>query len=199
MARPPHIDGEDAFDGILDTLARAAEEAERLTLGQILAAIGTRGFGPLMVILAMFLILPVGLVPGMPGAVAVVLALIAVEILTGGRALHPPRRLRELTLRSALVLGFVRRVRPWARRVHRLLHPRLTPLAASRAGLAAVAVTILAIAAVIFVVGVIPGLPFLLSFPVLLFGLGLTARDGLAVALGYAMILPPLGLALHLF
>ncbi|MBD3765672.1 MAG: exopolysaccharide biosynthesis protein [Rhodobacterales bacterium] len=199
MARPPQMNGGDAFDGILDTLARAAEAEDRLTLGQILAAIGTRGFGPLLVILALFLILPVGLVPGMPGAVAVVLALIAVEILTGGRALHLPRRLRGRTLRSALVLGFVRRVRPWTRWLHRLLHPRLVPLAASRAGLAAVAVTILGVAAVIFVAGVIPGLPFLLAFPVLLFGLGLTAHDGLAVALGYALILPLVGIALHLF
>jgi hypothetical protein len=39
-------------------------------------------------------------------------------------------------------------------------------------------------------IGSIPGLPFVLCVPVLLFGLGLTAGDGLCIAIGFAITIP---------
>ena len=45
-------------------------------------------------------------------------------------------------------------------------------------------------AILLIVIGAVPGLPFLLALHVLTFGLGLTTRDGLFVAAGYAILLP---------
>ena len=45
------------------------------------------------------------------------------------------------------------------------------------------------------VLGAIPILPPLMGIPVLFFALGLTTRDGAAVALGYLLLLPAIYVA----
>ena len=47
--------------------------------------------------------------------------------------------------------------------------------------------------------GFIPGLPFALSWHLLVFGLGLTLRDGVLVAIGWAIVVPEIALILWLW
>ncbi len=182
--------GDRGLTGLLADLAALAEGRDRVSLDEVLATIGTRGFGPPIVVLALILILPMGMVPGMPGAVALTLAAIAVQLGLGGRRLRPPRRLREARIAARHLRAVVRRLGPLARWSGRVLRPRWRRLAATRLAALLLAVALLATAAVVFVLGFIPGLPFALAWPLLLIGLGLTARDGLAVAIGLALYLP---------
>ncbi|MCR9148952.1 MAG: exopolysaccharide biosynthesis protein [Rhodobacteraceae bacterium] len=190
QTRPEDATGDSGLSGLLADLAALAEGRERVSLDALLATIGTRGFGPPIVVLALLLILPVGMVPGMPGAVALTLAAIAVQLGLGRRCLRPPRRLREARIAARHLRAVIGRLRPLARRSERVLRPRLPRLTASRLAALTLAAALLATAAVVFVLGFIPGLPFMLAWPLLLIGLGLTARDGLAVAIGLALYLP---------
>jgi hypothetical protein len=184
---------EDQFGGLLADIEAAVGEDERVRFGDLLAAMGARGFGPLLCLLALALILPSGMIPGLPNAVAVLLAFVGVEMALGNRALRLPRRLRDWQISGDRVRAFAQRTRPLAARAARLVRPRYGHAVTSRPALLVIAGTLIVTALVLFVVGFIPGLPFLIAVPVLLVGLGLTARDGVLLAAGLALLLMPLG------
>jgi hypothetical protein len=188
--RTPDAATDAGLSGLLADIERLAGGGGHVTLDALLATIGPRGFGPVIVTMALILILPLGMIPGMPGFVAIVLAAIGVELALGRHALKPPRRLRDLRVPAALLAGIARRLRPLARWSGRVLRPRLPFLAAARPGGLLIAAVLILSSGVIFVLGFIPGLPFALAWPLLLIGLGLTVRDGAAVVAGLALYLP---------
>jgi len=130
--------------------------------------------------------LPTGLIPMMPATIGGLLALTAIQMIVGGRGVSVPPRLGRVTIPPATLAAALRRIAPLSKRLGRVLHPRLGPLVHGALPLLAIALILLASAAVMIVIGSIPGLPFLLCIPAVLFGLGLTAGDGVFVALGFA-------------
>ncbi len=188
-----HAPDQDHFTGLLDDLAAAVGGAEHIRFGDILATIGARGFGPLLCLFSTALILPSGMIPGLPGIVAVLYAMIGIEIALGNRALRLPRRVRDWQVPATHVRAFIERAVPLAKRARRVLKPRYADAVTARPTLLLVAATLLATAVVLFVMGFIPGLPFLIAVPVLLVGLGLTAEDGLVLGAGLILLLMPLG------
>lgn len=186
------------LEGIFADLEQAASGRDELTAAEILHVIGARGFGPVLVVLSAFLILPVGMIPGLPAAVAVILALIGLMMLVGRTRLHLPARIGRLTLKSARIIAVAQRIRPQAVRLHRVLRARLEVLAASRAALTAIGVILIGTALVLFFIGFIPFLPLVLALHILLLGLGLTARDGLAVLAALVLVVPEAMLVLRI-
>ena len=182
--------GDDQLSGLLDDLEALLDDRERVSLGEIIDTLGARGFGPLLVTLSAFLILPVGMIPGMPGLVAIVLVLIGLQMLIGQKRLWAPVGVRSRTVSAELLRVSIHRARPIARRLRPVLMPRLCALTDNGLLLTTAAAIFIATGAVIFVIGFIPGLPFVLSIHVLLIGLGMTARDGIVTALGFAAIAP---------
>ena len=91
-------------------------------------------------------------------------------------------------------MRWVKVSRPWARRLRPILATRATALIDGALPARMMGAILLATGAVMFVIGFIPGLPFTLAGHVLLFGLGLTARDGVLVGLGFVATLAEIGL-----
>jgi len=182
--------GDDQLSGLLDDLEALLDDRERVSLGEIIDTLGARGFGPLLVTLSAFLILPVGMIPGMPGLVAIVLALIGLQMLIGQKRLWAPVGVRNRTVSADLLRISISRARPIARRLRPVLMPRYYGLVDNGLILTSAAAIFIGTGVVIFLIGFIPGLPFVLSIHVLLIGLGMTARDGIVTALGFAAIAP---------
>lgn len=178
------------LEGILADLEQAAESRDRLTADEMLDVVGARGFGPVLAVLSLFLLLPVGMVPGMPAVVGLVLILIGVLMMMGRKRLHLPRRIGRLALAAHRITAVTRRMRPWAARLRALVHPRLTFLAASRPAVVALGLVLAATGLVLIFIGFVPFLPFVLALHVVLIGIGLTMRDGIVVLLGLALLLP---------
>jgi hypothetical protein len=181
------------LDGPLTDLEQALGEREAMSVSEVLSTVGKRGFGPILVLLATFLILPFGAIPGVPAVVAIFIALIALEMVLGGKVLRLPRKLREISLNGDRIRAFLRHARPMGQRLGRLFRPRFIDLAASQFAYLFIASALFFTAIIMFFVGFIPGLPFLLAWPILLFGLGLTARDGGAIMAGITLFLMPMG------
>jgi hypothetical protein len=182
--------GDDQLAGLLDDLDALLGEKDRVSLGEIIDTLGARGFGPLLVTLSAFLILPVGMIPGTPGLVAIVLVLIGLQMLIGQKRLWAPVGLRNRTISAEVLRLSIARARPIARRLRPVLMPRYYGLLDNGLILTTAAAIFIATGVVIFLIGFIPGLPFVLSIHVLLIGLGMTARDGIITALGFAAIGP---------
>lgn len=178
---PAHTLG-DVLDRI-DELARAPEAAANgVTVGALMAAIGRRGYGPLLLIVGLISISPLTLAPGTTWFAAAITLLLSLQMAAG--ALHP--WLPAPTLRLVVpyrILGRVSpRLRPWADRLDAVLAPRLTFLADPPLINFGAAACVIA-ALLTFPLGLIPIAPLAPGIAVTLFGLGVTARDGLLLGL----------------
>jgi hypothetical protein len=187
---PPNH-GPDEVVTIVDLLDELAQGRAAVTFGEIVETLGARGFGPLLLALAVLLVLPIGMIPGVGGAVGLVMAVIGVQILRGGRGLWLPTAVRDRSLPSERLHSACLFLRPRMQWLRRHLRPRVLALAEGAVSLRLIAVLLVCAGLVMAVMGAIPILPPLMGIPVLFFALGLTTRDGAAVALGYLLLVPP--------
>jgi len=169
-----------SLSALLDRLARGFGSE---TVGSLLGRLGSRSFGPVLALCALFAILPTGAIPGISAVPGLVALLAAGQLALGRPCLALPRRLSAINVAPETVAGLVRRVRPTARFLDPVLKPRLlilterpwSRLVAGVAAMTAVSMTALAL------------VPFAALPPgavLLLIGLGLTTRDGVVVAAG---------------
>ncbi len=182
---------------ILDQMEDMADGEHKVSLEEVLDCIGERSFGPLLLLPGLAALTPLGVVPGLPTAVAVVVVLVAAQLLIGRKSFWLPEFLLKRTVkgdRFRKSMGTARKATGW---VDRILRPeRLKPLTgktASRIIAAVCCVTALAMPPLELV-------PFGVAAPasaVTAFGLGLTARDGLLVLIGLAMASVTIGLVVY--
>ena len=160
-------------------LASLSEQtaAEDVSVRDMLNAVGRRSYGPILLLLGFIAISPLTIIPGTSWLVALIILLIAGQIVLGRAFPWVPKRILDFSFpRSALVTG-VENARQYARPVDKVLKPRLAFL--SRPPFISLsALVCIAAALVMFPLGLVPFGPVLPSLTVLLFGLGLTARDG---------------------
>ena len=183
-----------ALSGMLDDLELLTRGRSVVMLGQVIDCLGSRGFGPILMVFSLLQILPVGMAPGVPGIVGALTLLIGVLMLIGSRRLHLPGRLRRIPLPARIIRGTAEWATPHTHKLHRMLHPRLTFLIEGLIPLRILALILIPTGLLMLVIGFIPGLPFLMSIHVLLFGIALATRDGLVAVLGYAVCLPEIWL-----
>lgn len=183
---------------VLDALEALADDSGDVSLGAILDGVGARGYGPLMVVLSVFLVPPFGAVPGIPAIVGLLLVALGVQMLLPGRGLWVPARLRRLTFGAEVLQQTAERARPTAEWLDRILAPRLPALSGGPVIVRLVALVLIPTGATMMVIGFVPFLPLALGLHVVLLGLGILARNGVLVLLGFASLLPEILLALWL-
>ncbi len=164
--------------------ARFAGEA--VAVRELIAALASRAYELLMILLALPFLVPVS-VPGMSTPLGLIVATISVQ-LAFGRLPWLPRRLLD----ARLPPGFLRRVlaatRGVVRVLERVLRPRWSAFTATRwlNALHFGAICLMALALALPM-----PIPLTNTFPgwsILLLAAGLMVRDGGAVLLGYVMI-----------
>lgn len=157
-------------------------DGENVSLRELLNIVGVRSFGPVILLLGFVSITPLTIVPGANWLVALVVLLFSGQLLMLRKTPWLPRRLLETRFPrkylKAAVDGGVR----WARMADKATRPRLafltrTPFSIIPAMMAVVA------ALVTFPLGLIPFGPVLPGVSLILLGVGLTARDGVFLAL----------------
>lgn len=170
----------------LTTLLEILESSgtsDRLTLGEVLATIGERGYAPLTLILSLIALLPTGAVPGVPTVCGISIVLVSVQLVFGKRVPWLPKRMRALSIGRTRFIAVAERIRPWTRRIDRLVKPRLQWLVEGAAA------RFIGLLFVLLAVCMPPLeiLPFAAAAPsggIALISLGLAGRDGLWVLLG---------------
>ncbi|WP_110687863.1 exopolysaccharide biosynthesis protein [Salinicola aestuarinus] len=172
---------------ILETLDERVED-DTITLGDIVETFDSRGFGPVFLLPALIAALPTGGVPGVPSLCGIFIALMAIQLVLGRRSPWLPRMLSERGISHDRWHRVTERIKPWTRRVDKLLKPRLEWL------MGEVAQRLLALLLVVLGLGMIPLelLPFAAAIPALAIvsmALGLTAGDGLLMLIGLLVTL----------
>jgi hypothetical protein len=157
--------------------------APRVSVGDIVAALGDRGLGVLIAIFALPAAVPVPTFPGFTAAFGLPIVAFSVQLMLRWHRLVLPRFVARRTMSTASFRAIATKVAHVLSRIERLLRPRFAavtgPISERFLG-ALCAVTALAIA--------VP-LPFghnVAALGLALIGLGLIERDGLAIMLGVA-------------
>jgi hypothetical protein len=179
--------GDDAprsLSGVIDEL-RGELEGDEVSVEDIMDAFAGRLFGPVIVLPALFALTPLGAIPLVPTAIGVILLLFAVQRALGRD--HPwiPRFLREKTVSHEKLDSALERFEPWARRIDKVVKPRLSALVEGPME-RVVAVVVVGLALSMPPLELVPFAVFVPASGALLLGVALTARDGLLAGLGMA-------------
>ena len=161
-------------------------DGDTTTLGEVLDALNSRSFGPLLLVPALMAVSPIGAIPGMSIATGLVVLLLSFQLLISQK--HPwlPSRLENFSFSRETLHKGIDKTIPWAEWLDKFTDERLTFL--THTPFRQLVAIITACLAAMFVPLAL--LPFAVSVPgtaVALFGLGLTARDGVFVLVGIAV------------
>lgn len=168
-----------------ELLRKVADDAtgERITVGDLLDALGDRAIGALLFVFAVPNVLPMP--PGMSAVLGAPLLFLAAQLTFGMRP-WLPAIISNRSLARHDFHSMIGRVIPWLQRAEKLLRPRFCVLALPPAEYA-VGLVCLLLAVVLTLP--IPMGNMLPALSISLFALGLLARDGWAIATGLAAAL----------
>jgi hypothetical protein len=184
-ATPP---GPDAVPRTVDRLRRLAARETNITMGDLIDAFGASGHAPLLMIVSGLMIVPVGMIPGVGGALGLLAAAIGLQMIVGRDGVWAPRSVRARAVSAARVTAIADRAYPVSVFLARRLDARWEWLAAGRASVAAIGAMVMLAGLSLLVIGAIPVLVPLMGLPIAVFATGLMAEDGAVVAGGYALL-----------
>lgn len=177
-----HVSHQSSLYNVIQRLKNSTK-AKETSVNAVLEAFEHRGFGPLLLIPALFLLLPTGALPGVPIVCSVILSLITLQILLGRK--HPwlPNRLRNMRFRTRKLQNGLDKITPAAKIIDRYTGPRMlwliTPLSQK-----CIAMVCLLLAISIIPIGLIPFAVDPIAIAVIILALGITVGDGLIIAVG---------------
>jgi hypothetical protein len=154
-----------------------------LSVRETLELVGRRAYGPLLLIVGLISISPLTLLPGSTWAVATLTLLISIQLMFHKRTPWMPQAALEMRLSEVQLERFIRAARPTADAVDKVIRPRLQFLA-DPPWVVGVALLCVLSALTTFPLGLVPMAPLAPGLAITFFGLGLTARDGLLLAVG---------------
>lgn len=172
-------------------LDAASGTAERLTLGELVGHLSSRGLAPLILLMGMINVFTI--IPGSSTVLGLPLVFLGFSLLVGARTLWLPAGLRDRSFDRATLARGIARARPYLERIERLAHPRWWPWGQ--------ALLDRAYGAVVLFLGLLVTLPVpfgntMPAIAIILLSLGFTARDGFWVLAGLATMALALGIVL---
>jgi hypothetical protein len=169
-----HHDLENVVEYILDITPNPG----RLSVGDLMHAIGERSFGPLILVPSLIALSPVGAIPGLPAVTSAIVILLTLQMLAGQRYFWLPNWLKQRTIDGAKLEKGLKAFRPVARFVDHFLRPRMAYFTRGVC-FYVIAVLILLVACVTPILELVPlgGIPP--NAALVAFALAIIARDGL--------------------
>ncbi len=179
---------EDGALTVSEVFARAVEAAEgpTVSVGAILRSFGARAYGPLLFVVGVIMVSPVGAIPGAPAVCVLLVMLLMGQSVVRRGPPWIPRRLARVEIDSGRLRHALEKTLPWFHRIERVVRPRLT-------GLVRPPLTHLwALACILIALTMLPlgFVPFGAAVPALalaIIGLGLMSLDGVLVLAGVAV------------
>lgn len=169
---------------VIGELKKAAEADDKVAVGELIDAMDQRGYGPVLAVLPLVEISPLGGVPGFPTLLALLLFTLTARLLLGYEHFWAPQWLRKRELKSKRVITAAEWLKPVSARIDSGLQERLV-IFAGATGRTVACVIILAL---LLTVPPLEVVPFATTIPMLIiaiFGLGLLYRDGLLMLIGF--------------
>lgn len=173
----------ESLSDLLQAIVERAEDEEQVTFGDLLDALHTRSYGPVLLLPAIVAVSPIGMIPGASIVCGSIIALLSMQMVFGLK--HPwlPERLKAFEFPHDKIRRGVNKSLPIVRRFEKFLGKRLRVL--SQPPFTRLVALLCLVLAVLFYPLAL--LPFAVALPgtaIVLLSLGLTARDGVLVLVG---------------
>ena len=170
---------------LLDRIgSRVGEDRDRISLGMILETVGSRSFGPLLLLLGVILLSPLSGIPGMPTTMGMLVLLIVVQMLFHREHFWLPACLLRRSVGRNRLNKALRWLRPLARFIDRFLQPRLRIFICGYS-VYLVAIVCLVMAVITPLMEVIPFFATSTGAVFTAFGLSLIANDGVLALVAF--------------
>lgn len=178
----------DNLEVTIDQLDKAGDGSGPVSVGELLQTVGQRSFGPFLLVLALIAFTPLGGIPGLPTALAIVVILIAGQLLFGSKQFWLPGIILRRSIERRRLRTSIRYVRPVARGVDKVIRPRLAWLTREPFVHLAAGLCIL-VALTVPPLEVVPFAGSASWAAIGAFGLALIAHDGILalIALGFTV------------
>lgn len=173
---------------LIEKMADVTEHNEKVSLDEVLDSVGTRSLGPLLLVAGLITLAPViGDIPGVPTIMAVLVLLMAGQLLLRREHLWLPQWLLKRSISRPKMQKMLDWSRKPARFVDRYTHSRLTRLVEG-AGQTLVALVCITIALAMPLMEFVPFSANFAGLALSSFGLALIARDGALALVALAVV-----------
>ncbi|PQO47709.1 exopolysaccharide biosynthesis protein [Blastopirellula marina] len=179
----------DVLDQLVDNT-----EGEDASLGDVIDALNSRSFGPVLLVPAVLAVSPLGAIPGVSMLTGALIFVIAAQMLVARSHIWLPKRLLSFSFKREKLVESVKSTRPWAEWIERWIHNRLAFLIDAPFQ-PAIAVMIMILAALFIPLAFLPFAVAVPGIAISLIALGMTAKDGVLVLAGWGVSLAAIGLA----
>ncbi len=162
------------------------EDGKKTSLRSVLLNFGDRAFGPVLTICGLILLTPLGAIPGAPFALCVIVISFSLQIVARRSSPWLPTALERLTVTQDNIDATRENLGPVLKKMDGVVRPRFRWAATENARrFAAVLTTLLAIT--LLPLGVVPFGAVLPGAIIAIIGIGIMARDGLALLVGFGL------------
>lgn len=168
---------------VLDRISETALRHRRVTFGDIVDTVGSRSFGPILMIVGILLLSPLSGIPGVPTLSGLLILFIAVQILIRDEGFWLPAWIMDRHLPSDKLLKGIRFIEPVADFIDARLHPRLVAVVRGPGSYLVGGVCVI-IACAMPLMEIIPFSATAAGFALTVFGLAMVSLDGLLALLG---------------
>ncbi|SDT88814.1 exopolysaccharide biosynthesis protein [Halopseudomonas salegens] len=175
------------LEQLLDHIGELARDNDRVSIAMVVESIGSRSFGPMLMLIGMILFSPLSGVPGMSIFMATVVLLVAVQMLIGRKHFWLPQYILTRSVNNAKLQKALDWLSKPARVIDRVLKPRLTFLV-RRTGSYGVAALCVVVGLVMPFMELVPFSSSAAGLSFLALGLALVVRDGLLVLFALAVL-----------
>ncbi|MEH6565239.1 MAG: exopolysaccharide biosynthesis protein [Halopseudomonas sp.] len=175
------------LEQMLEHIDGLASDDQRLSMRQVVESMGSRSFGPLLLLIGMTLFSPLSGIPGMAIFAGFFVMLIAVQMLLGRKSFWLPAFILDRSVPQDKLSKAINWVKPIARRIDNLIKPRLNFMLhpSSTYLIAGLCVTV---AACLPFLELVPFSSSIVGLALAILGLALVARDGLLVLIAVVCI-----------
>lgn len=171
---------------LLAHIAQSAEERSRVSLDMVLDAVGPRSFAPVLLLVGLILFSPLSGIPGLPTLMAILVLIVAVQLLIGRHHFWMPQWILRRSISKKKLLQALKWLDKPAAFIDRWLKPRLRFLV-RRTGTFLTALTCTAIALAMPVMELVPFSSSVAGLALAIFGLALVAQDGLLAVVAFIL------------
>lgn len=188
----------DSVGDVVDGIERIAEAEDEVSIDDLLEEFGDRSFAPLMLILALIGVSPVGAIPSVPTIIALCIALIAAQMAWGRKHVWLPGFITRRGVGSDRLTKGADTLDKIAQVLDRIAKGRLKSLASgpARRVVAGLIVVLCLALPVLELVPFAAAAPFL---AIAILSLAMMVRDGLVLLIGSAVAAVALGYGVYWF
>lgn len=161
-------------------------QGRRVAVHEMSVILNNRGFGALLLLPCIIELLPTGSIPGVPSMCAIIIILLAMQVLMGRRHPWVPDRIKNMTFNHEKIENGLDKAQPYIKWLDRQARPRWTFMASHKAEQVA-ALMIIALACTFFPLELVPFASSIPSFTIAMFAIGFLTKDGLLLLMAWMM------------